>query len=278
VPRRRFEWLATRLATLGFSAFEEQDCERGARVVVYADDASGTARATLARVAAQLERDLAEGGPEAGASFSVAPVASGWSTEWTKHLGSVELTDRLTVVAGSAPARPRAGRLYLEPAFAFGFGEHPTSRACARFVERYCLAAEPRTVLDVGTGTGVLALVAARSGARRVVGIDTSIEAVRAARHNARDNGCAPPCEFSHGSLDRVAESFELVVANLETAVLLGLAEGLARVLAPGGVLALSGFMTDQCEVLAARYARAGLTLELQSESSPWCLMIGGHG
>jgi ribosomal protein L11 methyltransferase len=271
LPRRHLEALSSRLLELGFPSFEERPAPRGVAVVVYSPDpnALDRLRRALLRVAASGERPMGELG------FRLAEVAPGWALEWTKHLDPVALSPTLTVYPHRPTRAPAAGELYLEPAFAFGFGEHESTRLVARWLEAACRRHPGGAVLDVGCGTGVLALVASRSGAGSVLGIDLSEPAILAARSNAALNGVERGVVFARAGIDEVSGAFGHVVANIEAAVLCELAAGIVQRVAPGGELGLAGFIREQCEVVARRYAAEGLELELRDCVDDWCLLVG---
>lgn len=270
LPRRHLEALATRLVALGFPAFEERPTRRGVCVVVYAPSV-----AALEAVRDALLRGLASDGVAAGElGVELVEVPSSWALEWTKYLEPVELTPSLRLFPWRPTRPPLASELYLEPAFAFGFGEHPSTRLAARWLEASCQGAPGCSVLDVGCGTGVLAFVARRAGAGAVTGVDLSSEAIAAARVNAELNG-VDGVAFCCGQVADVHDTFERVVANIEASVLSALAPGIAACVAPGGELGLSGFIAEQCDDLVHRYAEAGLGLERRASSGDWCLLVG---
>jgi ribosomal protein L11 methyltransferase len=120
----------------------------------------------------------------------------------------------------------------------------------------------------------VLALVAHKSGAGRIVGVDTSLPAVEAARVNAGLNGAAH-ATFLEGSVSNIPGRFDLVVANIEANVLLAVCEGVARRLGPQAELALTGLIEEQCEVVIQRYRAAGVSLGLADQEEDWCLLVG---
>lgn len=271
VPRRHLEALSARLVELGYPSFEERSAPSGVSILVYASspNALDTLRDALRRGAA----GVGVAGAELG--FRVAEVDSGWALEWTKHLAPVALTPALTLYPHRPPPSPADGALYLEPAFAFGFGEHESTRLVARWLEATCQREPGRSVLDVGCGTGVLSLVALRSGAGRVLGIDVSEPAIQAARANAALNRLEDAVTFERAAVDEVQGVFERVVANIEAGVLCELAGGIARRVAPGGELALAGFISEQCSTVVRRYAAEGLELEQRECVDDWCLLVG---
>lgn len=267
LPRRQVPWLAQRLAELGYASFEEQSIPGGARVIVYAPEPAPLERL---RGALLIAAPAASSPP--ALRFALARVAPDWALEWTRHLEPVALTPSLTLHPTRPAAPPGPGELFIAPAFAFGFGEHETTRLCARWLEASCRAAPGLSVLDVGCGTGVLALVAARSGAGNVLGVDLSEPAVTAARGNAELNHLSG-VRFERMDLDAVSGRFDRVVANIEANVLCALAPSIVRRLAPAGELALAGLIHEQVEGVVRRYQSVGLSLVLRDSAADWCLL-----
>lgn len=260
----RATWFEQRLRELGFAAMERRDAP-GARVALLVYD---TSREVLMRAARTLE-DAADG-DAGGARVEIAPLGSEWRLAWTQHLVPVRLTPHVTLVPHAPRAKPQPSELYLEPAFAFGFGEHASTRLLALWLEAFCRTRPELSVLDVGAGTGVLALLAWRSGAARVVGVDTSLDAVRAARANAALNGAGSGLEFLHGGVEHAGGRFDCVVANIEANVLVELAEPIAARVAPGGGLGLAGLLGSQAADVARRYARLGIELAITGREEEW--------
>jgi len=268
VPRRLLELLAQRLAELGRSSFEERAAAGGARVLVY--DVGAEALGDLQRA---LEA------PESGAlrgalRFEIAEVAPDWAIAWTAHLEPVALTPSITLYPRPPEGAPDPAALYLEPAFAFGFGEHESTRLLARWLEASCTASPGVSVLDVGCGTGVLALVARRAGAGQVVGVDLSEPAIAAARSNAALNQLGS-VSFVRGSIGEVDGQFERVVANIEANVLVELAPHIADKLSSTGEVALAGLIREQCDGVIERYAPLGVSLSVHEEVDGWCALVG---
>jgi len=266
LPRRHRGWLEQRLAELGQTSFEEQSIPGGSRLIVYASSS-----APLEQLRAALAAQNAAGAPRVS-RFALAPVAPDWALRWTEHLEPVALTPSLTLYPSRPVAEPGPGELYLAPAFAFGFGEHESTRLCARWLEASCQSAPGVSVLDVGCGTGVLALLAAKRGAGSVLGVDLSEPAVAAARDNAALNRLEH-VRFECLELGAVDRRFERVVANIEANVLCALAGGIAAHLAAGGQLALAGLISEQVDGVVRRYESVGLRLTLEACVADWCLL-----
>ena len=150
-----------------------------------------------------------------------------WSTAWRARIRATRV-GRLWV--GPPWETPPAGTvsLTIEPKMAFGTGDHPTTALCLAAVEAFCARHPGASVLDVGTGTGVLALMARKLGAGRVVGVDSDPTSMALARENAALNGL-PEVELSGATLDQVAGPFDLVVANILANTLVELAPSLVR-------------------------------------------------
>lgn len=270
LPPRYRGWLSERLRELGFPAFEEQSRTRGARILIY-----HASESRLEAVAAALREQARLGLPGVALKFSLERPDSDWALEWTRHLTPVQLTPSLRLYPSAPPAGALdAGALYLEPAFAFGFGEHPSTRLVATWLEAWCREHPNAAVLDVGCGTGVLSLVALRAGAGNVLGVDTSSAAVVAAQHNAALNALGR-ARFELGSAEHVTGRFDCVVANIEAQILEAACDGITRTLAPGGVIALSGFIEEQVAGLIEHYRARGVALERAAEDGDWCLLVG---
>jgi ribosomal protein L11 methyltransferase len=184
-----------------------------------------------------------------------------WADAWKEHYLAQRI-GRVVIVPSWArePLADGEVAITLDPGMAFGTGLHPTTRACLVLLQ--AVEPMPATVLDVGCGSGILALAALRLGASRAVGIDTDPLAVVAARENAERNGLGDRLEVEAGTLGpEPAERFPLVVANLVAAVLVELAPRLAAHTAPGGTVLASGIIeprgTEVLDALSAAGLRA---------------------
>jgi ribosomal protein L11 methyltransferase len=167
--------------------------------------------------------------------------------------------------------------LQIEAALAFGTGHHGTTRGCLLALEGELKRRRPRRVLDVGTGTGVLGLAAAKAVRAAVAAGDIDATAIRVARHNARLNGASALMRFYVGPGVRHpavrGRRFDLVFANILAKPLKRLAPSLAAVLAPAGVVVLSGLIARDVAGVLSAYAAQGLRLRRRSELDGWATL-----
>jgi len=198
-----------------------------------------------------------------------------WAEAWKQHFPVLRVGRRLVVRPTWREHVPLPGDVVvsLDPGMAFGTGLHPTTRLCLAGVEHWADGGrlDNACVLDVGCGSGILAIAAALLGAQSVVGIDTDPLAVEATRSNAALNGLAARIEARRGSLPMPSpEQFDLVLANLVASVLVDLAAELAEDLRPGGRLLASGIFADrEAEVLKA-FGAAGLLVVDRLRETDW--------
>ncbi len=175
------------------------------------------------------------------------------SDEWRNHVFPIRVADDLVIRPAWLPALDLVGveEVVIEPAAAFGLGDHPTTRLSAGAVRRLARAGE--SGLDVGCGTGVLSIIAALAGAGRVVAIDIADAAIEATIDNATRNGVVDLIDARAMPVEQVDGQFDLVVANILAPVLVGMADSLRRLTAPSGRLVIAGILLDRHDhVLAA--------------------------
>jgi ribosomal protein L11 methyltransferase len=165
-----------------------------------------------------------------------------------------------------APSTQGVIELVLDPGMAFGTGLHPTTQQALEAVST--LPLEARSVLDVGTGSGILAIAAAKRGASPVVAVDTDPQAVEAARENAERNGVAIP--VGAGSAADVPGRFDFVIANIVSPVLQGIAPDLVRRLAPRGTLVVAGIAAPAEPQTRDAFVRAGLGVRDRTQRDDW--------
>ena len=168
------------------------------------------------------------------------------------------------------PIGPDEVALRLDPGMAFGTGLHPTTRGCLTLLQE--ITPMPPVVLDVGSGSGILALAALRLGAERAICYDTDSSAVEATLANAAANGLADRVTANLGSLPPKppAEPYPLVLANLVAAVLIDLAAQLVAHTAPGGALLASGIIEGRADEVLAALTAAGFVLDRRLDDREW--------
>jgi ribosomal protein L11 methyltransferase len=188
-----------------------------------------------------------------------------WHRAWREGVEPV----RVGNLRIAPPWKAQAGDVVIEPAQAFGTGHHETTAGSLAALQDVEL--DGRRVLDVGTGSGVLAIAAARLGAHRVVAVDIDPEAVRAAAANAARNGVA--IDIRAGSLEAAPEAFDVVIANLDTATLHDLASGLADRLTPAGTLVASGVARERLDDAVAALRGAGLQIQVRT-GPEWAVLV----
>jgi ribosomal protein L11 methyltransferase len=163
--------------------------------------------------------------------------------------------------------------LELDPGLAFGTGSHPTTRLCMEWLEKH--PPQGLSVLDYGCGSGILAMVAKKLGAERVIGVDIDPQAITSARYNSERNRCQIeyylPEAFGDSSHP---QTFSVVVANILSNPLKLMAPMLSSRVAPGGSLVLSGVLARQAEEVAAAYAPF-IKLAVWAETDGWVVLSG---
>jgi ribosomal protein L11 methyltransferase len=199
-----------------------------------------------------------------------------WGEKWKQHFQPFRVGKRLVVSPSWEEIKESAGDvvLRLDPGMAFGTGTHPTTRLCLEgLAEAFDASPPPHSVLDVGTGSGILAMAAAALGAQ-VLAIDIDSDASEIARSNIAANGLTSQIEVRCDILERIAGSFDLIVANIFAEELIRLAPHFQRLLAIRGRLILSGILEEKVRSVIERFDALPLT-ELQTrQNEEWCCLV----
>jgi ribosomal protein L11 methyltransferase len=273
-----------RFATGGASvepAFELVDEGLGARV-----DPSrpATVRANVpagndaARVVARAEEALGH-----LQAFGLRPIGelrtrvvrdADWAETWKEHFPVLPVGRRLVIKPTWREHRAPSDEVIIEldPGMAFGTGLHPTTRLCLIALEALADqgAVKDATVLDVGCGSGILAIAAGKLGARRVRGLDTDPIAIEATTANARRNGLEDRLSARVGTLPSGEPPVDVVLANLIAGLLVELAGALAAELKPGGTVIASGIIADREKDVRGAFDRAGLSVVKAWSETDW--------
>ena len=204
-------------------------------------------------------------------AYSVEKVEEqNWVQLTQSQFDPIRISGRLWIVPSwhTAPD-PDAIVLVLDPGMAFGTGSHPTTRLCLEWLERK--VTDGASLLDYGCGSGILAIAAARLGAREVLGVDIDPQAVSAAQSNAERNEVS--ARFADSARE-IKGQFDIVVANILSNPLKALAPAICSHVRPGGQLALSGILADQAEELIAAYA-PWVPLAVADTREGWVCLAG---
>jgi len=196
-----------------------------------------------------------------------------WNETWKKGFQPVDAGERFTILPPWGEKRKDRINLVIDPGMAFGTGHHETTRSCLVLMENYASKTARESFLDLGTGTGILAIAARKLGYRQVIGIDTDILAIEAARKNIIINQ-VPDVEIKEGSLYELQETFEVIAANLISGVLVLLAPALSVHMRPGGIAMLSGILFGQEDEVIKAMEQAGLTLREQYRDGKWLSLV----
>ncbi len=201
-----------------------------------------------------------------------------WAEAWKQHYHPIRVGSRLLIKPAwlEVQAGPEDIVIELDPGMAFGTGTHPTTQLCLQACE--WLVRPDTLMLDLGTGSGILAIAAAKLGARRIIARDIDEVAVRMTQDNARRNGVANRVVAQHGSLEGLLSSprrFDLGMANITANIIRELAsQGLQHLIRPGGAFVFSGILREQADDVAAVLASIGLVERDRREQGDWVLLI----
>jgi ribosomal protein L11 methyltransferase len=258
-------------------------------VALFRDEATDTWRVEGVRAQGagddELEGALALAAAVTGAAPALqsAPVeAEGWLARTMQSFPESEIGGRFLIRPTHLPPRRVYGRtvLVLDAGIAFGSGEHASTRGCliafARVAQDRRLM---RHVLDLGTGSGILAMAAAKRRKRKVLATDIEPWSVRVAEGNARMNGVGAlvRARLADGWGERhvrAGRPYDLVFANILARPLCAMARSLATGLAPGGTAILAGLLGTQARMVLAAHRRQGLVLERALPVGPWTTLV----
>lgn len=199
-----------------------------------------------------------------------------WAEAWKAHYGVLHVGRHTAIVPAWQSYDPAPGEvvIVLDPGMAFGTGTHPTTRLCLSALEE--LAVSGMRVLDLGTGSGILSIAAAKRGAASVYAVDTDPIAVASAQENVSANGVAGIVRVERGSLERARAIYDLVLVNILYSVILDLLDrGLADALRLDGVVVVSGIIDDQEADIVQALAARGVEVTGRRSERDWVALVG---
>ena len=200
-----------------------------------------------------------------------------WAEAWKDNFKPLRVTRHMVVTPPWERYAGKAGDLVIEidPGMAFGTGTHPTTRMCLQALEVLIPSfVHPPSVLDFGTGSGILAIAAQKLGAKETVAVDIDPAAIRNARKNASANHLHGRIDFQVGSGQSLRGRFGIVVANLLPQELLKAADFLARRVSPAGYLVVSGILKKQEKEITSAFAKKGLKIHASRAGRGWICMV----
>jgi len=263
----QLELAQLRLWELGALGLEERDETTLARetalgrvVVIAAFPDEAAARYALKEIHEEYEAEI------------IYVPSQDWATEWRRGFGAQRIGKRLLLHPSWEAVQTEPGDVVLtiDPENAFGSGDHETTRLVLEMLDQRVAGGE--RVLDVGCGSGVLSIAALGLGAASAVAVDIDEDAVIVARRNAELNGVAPRIDVSARPLGDIEGAYDIVLANIETRVLIHMPRELQARIAPNGILVLSGILRGERDELLAAYAP--MLLEECLEEGEWCACL----
>ena len=272
-------------------ALVERVC--GASPAVYLNSDTGETRVSVYTeatdaVLGEQQRELAAGlaalravGVDPGAGDESMAVRSvrreDWAESWKKHFKPLAIGGALLIRPSWSKRRARAGgaEVVLDPGLSFGTGQHATTSFCLRqLVKHRPRSGAARAFLDIGTGSGILAISAAKLGYAPVEAFDFDPAAVRVARDNARQNRVADAVRIAQRDLTKVPRvsrtRYDVVCANLIFDLLIAERERVVNRLKPEGVLVLAGILATQFPRVVEAYAQVGMQLVATKVEKEW--------
>ncbi|HSY42664.1 MAG TPA: 50S ribosomal protein L11 methyltransferase [Candidatus Acidoferrum sp.] len=206
-----------------------------------------------------------------------------WTESWKRHFRPIEIGNTLLVKPSWSKKRPQKGQavVILNPGLSFGTGQHPTTLFCLEEIVRNhrkrrqdAASTNSLSFLDIGTGSGILAIAAAKLGYRRIQAIDFDPEAVRVARANARANGVLKTLKIAHSDVAGLPiipkKGFDLVCANLISNLIMKERKRIIAQLNPNGVLVLAGILKIEFSQVQEAFEKSGLKLLSTRSKKEW--------
>ncbi len=201
-----------------------------------------------------------------------------WNAQWAQQVKPIRIGHRVRIRPSWEPAstNPQDIDLIIDPKQAFGTGHHATTQLLTEWLEAVIKGGE--TLLDIGTGTGVLAMVAIRLGASRALGFDCDAQAIDCARDYASANGFRKELGFRVATLEQCPASvWDVIVANVDRRTLLGIAGQLPSFLAADGRLFLSGLLVEDREEISEAFASYGWRVQEHRIQGEWLALQLTH-
>lgn len=204
-----------------------------------------------------------------------AIYASDWENEWKKYFKPFRLGNRIVIKPSWETFETKEDDLVIEidPGNAFGSGTHETTSMCIEMIEKYMKPSD--TVIDVGCGSGILAIAAGKLGAKEIIAVDIDENAVNTARENLRLNGLSERSDVRHGDLIKVVpEKAELVVANIIADIIVRLSDDVESIMKPDALFVSSGLILDKVDWVIEELKKRQFEIVEVMKKGEWAVVV----
>ena len=204
---------------------------------------------------------------------------SSWENEWKKYFYVSHVTDKIVIKPVWESYEAKTGEIVIEldPGLAFGTGTHETTRMCLKALEKY--VKPDCEMIDIGTGSGILSIAAAKLGAKRIIATDIDKLAVKVSRENAEKSGVSDKIEVRWGDLTEViSEKADAVVANIMADMVVCLSESVADYMKDDAVFISSGIIDEKMDYVRENFAKNGLKIIQEINENTWNCVIAKKG
>jgi ribosomal protein L11 methyltransferase len=198
-----------------------------------------------------------------------------WNAEWEQSINIIEVSDRIVIKPTFRDYNAKLGQIVLtiDPKMSFGTGEHQTTKLVLMLLERYMTLGA--RVLDVGSGTGILAIASIKLGARHAIAVDIDEWCYDNAVENSKLNDVSDSVEILRGEITDIKESdFDLILANIQKNILIEIASEIYKRLKPGGTVILSGLLNDDETDIRNHFTGLGLSFLETKILDPWIALV----
>jgi ribosomal protein L11 methyltransferase len=264
VPDESREAVTNRLSEIGsVGTFEREE-----KIIAYFEDSGQIDR--ICEELAGFKDALSSAGLDPSLSFDfVLLPEQDWTETWKETFTPIDVANNFTVIPSWVEHETARIPIIIDPGMVFGTGHHASTQICLTLIEKYAAKVSRGTFLDIGTGSGILAIGAARLGFRKVVAVDTDPLAVDNAQRNAELNGLEKMTVLK-GDVTAAEGQFDLITANLISNVLITIAREIVSRMSPGSIAILSGMLPGQEDAVLETYQRARLDMIEKVAAGNW--------
>lgn len=197
-----------------------------------------------------------------------------WAHSWKKYWHVQKITEKIVICPSWEEYNAVENEIIinLDPGSAFGTGTHPTTKLCIQALEK--ITYDSAKIADIGTGSGILAVAAAKLGAESVIGVDNDASVISVAKENAEKNNVADKCTFFAGSAEDVKGKFEVVIANILPHIIIEMMSELARLTKQDGHLILSGIIQAKSQEVQDSALQNGFKIIDILQEETWVAII----